>query len=551
MINSRHEQPLNDFMHSHNIIEIDNLESDNELVDTPLVSPFLDSDYESDDVEVLNELDEYENLGNFYRNRIINSLDGKDLALPCMIGFRKFVAYFDPFLPMSIIMHKAYNTIMVEGLKSMRRNLVAIVRDVYVFVGSFTYVTNFVVLEDIGEFIESLTRANSSDPMVSKSSKSVNPTFHNNMPSLDDVLEKKPWMIRNSPIILKNWFMDTRLCKDDLTRNLIMLDSYITLMCIESWERSSFSCCMIEINAKDVLQESLTMGVPLIEGMGFTIKTVTIEYEWKPLWCDLCNIFGHVQDHFPKKVLITPYVVTFNVATLTVEKTNDEFQTVDYESDDVEVLNELDEYENLGNFYRNRIINSLDGKDLALPCMIGFRKFVAYFDPFLPMSIIMHKAYNTIMVEGLKSMRRNLVAIVRDVYVFVGSFTYVTNFVVLEDIGEFIVSYTTKIVMGRPFRAVTQLEYDCVKGLISFNRIFDTYIFWIPRMIPRLKNFEWSKVPPILELIQQDLMSGLMYSHVKNKLMYKNCLNQDPEYLVDEDMKEWLICGHVSIDRVT
>nr|GFB70428.1 zinc knuckle CX2CX4HX4C [Tanacetum cinerariifolium] len=110
--------------------------------------------------------------------------------------------------------------------------------------------------------------------------------------------------------------------------NIIMLDSYITLRCIESWERSSFSCCMIEINAKDVLQESLTMGVPLIEGMGFTIKTVTIEYEWKPLWCDLCKIFGHVQDHFPKKVLITPYVVTSNVATLTVEKTNDEFQTV-------------------------------------------------------------------------------------------------------------------------------------------------------------------------------------------------------------------------------
>ncbi|GJS70089.1 hypothetical protein Tco_0702930 [Tanacetum coccineum] len=67
------------------------LESDDGSVDTPLVSPFLDSDDESDDVEVLNKLDEYGNEGNFYRKMIINSFDGEDLAFPFMIGFRKFV----------------------------------------------------------------------------------------------------------------------------------------------------------------------------------------------------------------------------------------------------------------------------------------------------------------------------------------------------------------------------------------------------------------------------------------------------------------------------
>ncbi|GKB54065.1 hypothetical protein Tco_0904818 [Tanacetum coccineum] len=132
------------------------------------------------------------------------------------------------------------------------------------------------------------------------------------------------------------------------------------------------------------------------------------------------------------------------------------------------------------------------------------------------MNIATRKAYNTIMVEGLESTGRNLVAIVRDGYVFVGSLTYVTNFEVLEDIGEFIVSDMADVVMGRPFRAVSQIEYDCVKGLISFTRIFDTYIFRMPHTIPRLKNFDWS-----------------------------------PEYQVDEGMKEWLIRGHVSIDGVT
>nr|GFB35270.1 hypothetical protein [Tanacetum cinerariifolium] len=48
-----------------------------------------------------------------------------------------------------------------------------------------------------------------------------------------------------------------------------------------------FARCLIEINADDVLKESLTMSVLLIEGSRFTIETVTIEYEWKPPRCDL------------------------------------------------------------------------------------------------------------------------------------------------------------------------------------------------------------------------------------------------------------------------
>ncbi|GKA68586.1 hypothetical protein Tco_0768503 [Tanacetum coccineum] len=134
---------------------MNDLESDDESVDTPLVYPFPHSDNDSNDGEVLNELIEYENVGMLRREKAINSFDGDDLEFQCMIGFRKVVAYFDPFLPMNIITRKAYKTIMVEGLESTEsKNLVVVVRDVYVFVGSFTYITDFVVLEDIGEFIQ-------------------------------------------------------------------------------------------------------------------------------------------------------------------------------------------------------------------------------------------------------------------------------------------------------------------------------------------------------------------------------------------------------------
>ncbi|GJT03897.1 hypothetical protein Tco_0838359 [Tanacetum coccineum] len=166
------------------------------------------------------------------------------------------------------------------------------------------------------------------------------------------------------------------------------------------------------------------------------------------------------------------------------------------------------------------------------------------------MNIISRKAYNTIMVEGLEGTRKNLVAIVKDVYVFIGSFTYITDFVVLEDIGEFIMSDMAELLMGKPFIKITKLKYDIAKGLVTFIKIFDTYIFRMSRTIPRLINFKWSRIPPLLELSQHDLMNGLRHPYEKNKLMYKNYLNLGREYQMDESMKEWLIHGHVSIHEV-
>nr|GEW41641.1 homeodomain-like protein [Tanacetum cinerariifolium] len=180
------------------------------------------------------------------------------------------------------------------------------------------------------------------------------------------------------------------------------------------------------------------------------------------------------------------------------------FPHLDNDSDEGEVLNELSEYENVGVLHQERIINSFDGDDQAFQCMIGFRKFTAYLDPFLPKNIISRKAYNTIMVEGVEGTEKNLVAIIRDVYVFVGSFTYIIDFMVLEDIGEFTVSDMTEVSMGKPFRKITKLKYDFSKGLVSFTKIFDTYIFRMPCIIPRLRNFNRSKIPPLLELSQQN-----------------------------------------------
>ncbi|GKC46666.1 zinc knuckle CX2CX4HX4C containing protein [Tanacetum coccineum] len=173
---------------------------------------------------------------------------------------------------------------------------------------------------------------------------------------LEVVLEGGPWLIRKSPIILKKWSMDTRLLKEELTLipiwvklhdvpiqvfeedgisliatfigKPIMLDSYTSSMCNDSWGRSSFARCLIEVSSEADLVDVVTIGIPSLIGEDFTKETIRVEYEWRPPRCDVCKIFGHVHDQCPKKVVTPPIVSTSPIVTPTVEKTNDGFQTV-------------------------------------------------------------------------------------------------------------------------------------------------------------------------------------------------------------------------------
>ncbi|GKB08533.1 zinc knuckle CX2CX4HX4C containing protein [Tanacetum coccineum] len=173
---------------------------------------------------------------------------------------------------------------------------------------------------------------------------------------LEAVLESGPWMIRQTPIILKKWSMSTSLQKEELTRiptwvklhdvllqvfeedgisligtfigKPIMLDSYTSSMCKDLWGRSSFARCLIEVNLEADLVDVITIGIPSLTGDDFTKETICVEYEWRPPRCDECKIFDHVHDHCLKKVVSPGIVTTLNVAASTVEKFNDGFQTV-------------------------------------------------------------------------------------------------------------------------------------------------------------------------------------------------------------------------------
>nr|GEX43037.1 hypothetical protein [Tanacetum cinerariifolium] len=57
----------------------------------------------------------------------------------------------------------------------------------------------------------------------------------------------------------------------------IVLDSFTSSMCIESWGRSSFAYYLIKVKADEALKDSITLGIRLPKDMGFTKEIVHID----------------------------------------------------------------------------------------------------------------------------------------------------------------------------------------------------------------------------------------------------------------------------------
>ncbi|GJT47346.1 hypothetical protein Tco_0956061 [Tanacetum coccineum] len=90
-------------------------------------------------------------------------------------------------------------------------------------------------------------------------------------------------------------------------------------------------------------------------------------------------------------------------------------------------------------FLRNPIITEGCPSNLKIPCNIGHVHIKkAYIDLNSPLNIMTRMLYNWIM-------RRKL-----DPYVFVGNFTYVIDFMIVEDISLIIDPRLSQVVLGKP-----------------------------------------------------------------------------------------------------
>lgn len=189
--------------------------------------------------------------------------------------------------------------------------------------------------------------------------------------------------------------------------------------------------------------------------------------------------------------------------------------------------------------------------NMQFPCKIGYRSFDAYLNSSLPINIISRANYNKIMVKELENLGDNIVARVEPLHVFVGSFVYLVDFMVMEDLGEFIDDKLTQVIFGKPFKRLTKQDERLMDGLITFSDGDEDFVYQMPHSHPMFKKFTieaCNRSAPISLLSENDKRNGLSYSHEKNKRYYKGCLELNDEYKKDDATIKWLTYEYVRID---
>nr|GEV05953.1 hypothetical protein [Tanacetum cinerariifolium] len=80
----------------------------------------------------------------------------------------------------------------------------------------------------------------------------------------------------------------------------LMLDSYTSVMCMQSWGRSSYARVMIELRSDVELKDNIVVAMPKITREAHYKCNVHVEFERKPPRCSSCKVFRHIHEECPK-----------------------------------------------------------------------------------------------------------------------------------------------------------------------------------------------------------------------------------------------------------
>nr|GEW93462.1 hypothetical protein [Tanacetum cinerariifolium] len=137
----------------------------------------------------------------------------------------------------------------------------------------------------------------------------------------------------------------------------LMLDSYTSDMCLQSWGRSSYHRFMVELRSDVELKDNIIMAMPKITREGHYTCNVCVEYEWKPPRCSSCMVFGHVHEECTKNICVGKKNIVKELSETSQGVLKGVKPTVEVStSNSFDVLNSVD---NNGEFSTNKGTNNL------------------------------------------------------------------------------------------------------------------------------------------------------------------------------------------------
>ncbi|GKA52914.1 putative reverse transcriptase domain-containing protein [Tanacetum coccineum] len=140
-----------------------------------------------------------------------------------------------------------------------------------------------------------------------------------------------------------------------------------------------------------------------------------------------------------------------------------------------------------------------------------------------------------------------------NVPIFVGTFSIVIDFAVLENIDAYRDEGMGNVIFGELFLREVGIKTRRFKGMITIYNGNDEVTYQMVRSHPRFKhhtNEQCNKIPPLLKVSEEDKMNGISHPYQKLKGFYKGVLNLGPDYIRDAKMEEWLTRGHISVHEM-
>ncbi|GJZ80616.1 hypothetical protein Tco_0645610, partial [Tanacetum coccineum] len=194
-------------------------------------------------------------------------------------------------------------------------------------------------------------------------------------------------------------------------------------------------------------------------------------------------------------------------------------------------------------FLRNPIIVGGCPSNLKIPCNIGHVHVEkSYIDLNSPINVMNRMQYNLIIRKHLEPMEdpegikviSNFIRRIRGMHIFVGNFTYVLDFMIVEDKSSVIDPRLSQVVLGRPFVEISNMTHDLTLGIVRFANGTDKIAYKMPHKIKQfnsLLDFEKEHSKSGYFRNEEDKRRGVDY--VVNKILgiYKECLELGPEYL--------------------
>nr|GEW40187.1 MAK10-like protein [Tanacetum cinerariifolium] len=166
---------------------------------------------------------------------------------------------------------------------------------------------------------------------------------------------------------------------------------------------------------------------------------------------------------------------------------------------------------------------------------------VKYFDMFITRSeITYHKFFMRKLNprENVNGGISNFTRRINEMHIFIGNFSYVVDFMIVEDISSIIDPRLSQVVLGRPFIEISNMTHDLPKGVVRFTNKNDEVAYKMRHKIEQyntLSNLEKEHTKSVYLRNEEDKIRGVDYVMSKILGFYKECLELGPEYVTGLD----------------